>query len=66
MERKTSYSTSHQKYYTEHKDEINERRKAYAKEHQRLYREKLRATLPPEKIKGRGRPRKTDGSSATI
>ena len=63
MDRKTSYSSSHQKYYAENKEEINVRRRAYAKEHQKEYREKLKATLPPEKVKARGRPRKTNTSA---
>jgi len=60
MENKTTYSTSHQTYYANNKNEINERRRQYAKEHQREYREKIRLSLPPEKIRGRGRPRKTN------
>jgi hypothetical protein len=59
MEKKTTYSTSHQTYYANNKNEINERRREYARQHQREYREKIRATTPP-KNQSRGRPRKTN------
>ena len=38
----TTYSISHQKYYTKNKDEINEKRREYARQHQREYNQKLR------------------------
>lgn len=57
----SKYSVSHKKYYNEHKDEINARRREYAKQYSKTYYEthkdeinkKRKSTNPV------GRPRKT-------
>lgn len=60
MEDKKTYSLSHQKYYTEHKTEINERRKEYARAYGKTYYEEHKQEINarrkrPNKV---GRPPK--------
>ena len=58
-EPKSTYSPSHQKYYTANKDEINKNRREYARQHQLEYNQKIRKIkIENGTYKRQGRPNK--------
>ncbi len=58
-EPKSTYSPSHQKYYTANRDSINERRREYARQHQLEYTQRLRQIkIENGTYKRQGRPNK--------